>query len=171
MSAEGDDDDSHSIESLRLGLEDARRTHDQQLEAFNDIGEKAWRIVRLNGIVATIYVAVIANTFRNTLSFTLISFTLISSGLALLLISALVSLSGQREQSVIVGNSPEAFSKLREHEPNERVYLKETLKGYEHWIQKTSEQTDSNGKAVRTAKYCCIAGVSFIMLGTIIAVA
>jgi len=48
--------DRHT-ETYQHAVEDARITHANQLEAYNDVNERAWRIVRLNGLVATIFVA------------------------------------------------------------------------------------------------------------------
>lgn len=70
----------YDIETYRHAIEEARRTLDQQLEAFNDVADKAWRIVKLNGIIATIYVAAVANALDD-LTFTLIQTIFIGFGL------------------------------------------------------------------------------------------
>ena len=80
---------AYDIETYRHAIEEARRTLDQQLDAFNDVNDKAWRIVQLNGIIATIYIAAVANAL-NDLTFTRLPSALIAIGLVMMGISGFV---------------------------------------------------------------------------------
>lgn len=165
MSDEGPE---YDIETYRHALKDARRTHDQQLQAFNDIGEKAWRIVRLNGIIATVYIAAVANALQ-ILTFSPLSAGLIIVGVGCLAVSALIAVIGQSEQSVFIGQSPDTLAQVREHDPQEIVYLYETLDTYESCIRQAHRRTEKNGKAVNVSKIIMLSGVGFITVGSLIA--
>ncbi|WP_226006037.1 hypothetical protein [Natrinema salinisoli] len=160
---------AYDIETYRHALEEARRTLDQQLEAFNDVTDKAWRIVQMNGIIATVYTAAVANALPE-LSFTYLSGIPIGLGLILLGVSVYLATEGQEAQTVTIGQSSDAFESLRATDPPEIAYLYETLKDYETWIDQVNEKTTTNGDTVNTAKRALIVGVVFIVIGTLLAV-
>lgn len=158
---------AYDIETYRRALEEARRTWDQQLDAFNDVAEKAWRVVRLNGLVATVYIAAIANAPPN-ISISTSTGLIIGSGLFLLAISTYLAVNGQQAQRVSVGQGTEAFTAVRKHDPAEIVYLYETLKDYEDGIEGVAEKTEQNGDTVNQAKFVFLIGVGFITAGTLL---
>lgn len=160
---------AYDIETYQHAIEEARRTLDQQLEAFNDVNEKAWRIVRLNGIIATVYIAAIANALDG-LRFTATPTVLITLGLLLLGISVYLATEGQEAQKVMIGQSDEAFESLRKNDPSEIAYLYKTLEDYEDWISTVHEKTERNGKTVNTAKRISLIGVIFLLCGTLSAI-
>ncbi|WP_147298772.1 MULTISPECIES: hypothetical protein [unclassified Haloferax] len=165
---ESNDQPTYDIETYRHAIEDARRTHDQQLDAYNDIGEKAWRIVRLNGLVATIYVAAVANAFSGV-TFPRCALLSVVLGFVSLLASTLFAMYGQQQRTVSVGQSPESFEMVRKHDPDEITYLYETLNGYEQWITDVRKKTSANGSAVNVAKSLFLTGVGLITIGTLLA--
>lgn len=160
---------AYDIATYRHALEEARRTLDQQLEAFNDIADKAWRIVQLNGIIATVYVAAVANALDD-LTYTWMSVILVALGLVLMGISVYLAAEGQQAQTVTIGQSSDAFASIREHDPDEITYLYKTLADYEEWIDQVHEKTEANGDTVNSAKRLLIIGVVFITGGTIVAI-
>lgn len=162
------EDPQYDIEAYRQAIVDARRTLDQQLTAFNDIGEKAWRLVRLNGLIATVYVAAVANTFED-LAFTPITMTIIGFGGVFLGISTLLAMIGQREHSVPIGQSPDSLRSLRETDPTEIAYLYKTIESYEQWIDIVNKRTSSNARAVNWSKYVLLCGIMLIIAGTLLA--
>jgi hypothetical protein len=165
---EDEPEPDYDIESYRHALEEARRTLDQQLDAFNDVNEKAWRIVQLNGLIATVYVSAVANAMEG-LTFSIRPIILIISGLTMMAASVFLAASGQEAKTVTIGQGPEAFESLRDNDPSEIAYLYETLKDYESWIDQVSGKTEKNGETVNIAKWLSILGVVFISGGTVFA--
>lgn len=164
-----DPDPAYDLETYRHALEEARRTWDQELDAFNDVAEKSWRLVRLNGIVATIYIAAVANA-PSSLVIGAYAGILIGAGLLLLGISTYLVLDGQQAQEVPVGQSTETFEGVRKHDPDEIVYLIETLKSHEKGIEQVTEGTEQNAVSVNRAKLFFLIGVGLLTTGTLIAV-
>ena len=160
---------AYDIETYRHAIEEARRTLDQQLNAFNDVGEKAWRIVQLNGIVATIYISAIANAL-GSLQFTTLATGFIGGGLCALGLSAYLVVNGQDAQVVFIGQSTHSFAQVRKYDPPEIAYLYKTLESYECWIESVGEKTEQNGTAVNNGKYAFLIGVALITIGTVLAV-
>jgi len=165
---EEDPEPSYDIESYRHALEEAQRTLDQQLEAFNDINEKAWRIVRLNGLIATVYVAAMVNALEG-LTFSIHSMILIISGLSTMAASVFLAASGQEAKTVTIGQGPDAFESLRDNDPSEITYLYKTIEDYESWIDQVNRKTKKNGATVNLAKWLSIISVVFITGGTVLA--
>ena len=129
-----DPDSTYDLETYRHALEEARRTWNQELAAFNDIAEKSWRLVRINGIVVTIYIAAMANALSN-LVIGVRAGVIIGAGLLSLGISTYLALNGQQAEEVPVGQSTESFERVRKHDPEEIVYFVETLKSHEKGIE------------------------------------
>ncbi|WP_254810729.1 hypothetical protein [Natronosalvus amylolyticus] len=164
-----DTDTAYDIETYRHALQEAGRTLDQQLEAFNDVADKAWRIVQLNGIIGTVYIAAVANALPS-LSITYLSGGFIAVGLICFGISVYLATEGQEAQTVVIGQSSDSFRSIRSTDPSEIEYLYKTLEDYEGWIDRVNVKTEINGDTVNKAKRALIAGVVFIILGTLIAV-
>lgn len=160
---------AYDIETYRHALEEARRTLNQQLEAFNDVAEKAWRIVQLNGIIATIYIAAVANAL-NDLRFTLLPTIIVGAGLVLMGISVYLATEGQEASRVTIGQDSDAFESVRENDPDEIVYLYKTLEDYETWIAEVHRKTKSNGETVNKSKRLLIVSVVLLTIGTVLAI-
>lgn len=159
----------YDIETYRHALTEARRTLDQQLNAFNDVNGKAWRIIQLNGIIATVYIAAVANALDG-LDFTPIPASILILGLVLMGLSAYFAATGQDVEKITIGQGSDAFESVRENDPSEIAYLYKTLEDYEQWIKEANTKTDQNGEVVNRAKWLLIGGVVLITAGTVIAI-
>lgn len=166
--AEEDEGPEYEIETYRHALDEARRTLDQQLEAFNDVNEKAWRIVQLNGLIATVYVAAVANALDG-LTFSMYSILFVSVGLVIMGFSVFLAAEGQEATKVTIGQSTDAFESLRSTDPSEIAYLYKTLQDYESWIAQVNKKTEINAETINWAKRLSIIGVVFIVGGTVLA--
>lgn len=155
---------SSEIEALRLGLEDAKRTHNEALVAFSEVSEKAWRIVQLNGIVATIFASAVVSS-PDSLSFTLIPILSLFIGFILIGLSTWEATAGQEATKLNLGQSSDALASLRDHRPAESKYIEETLKSYESWIDECIQKTEKNGRIVNRAKSESLGGIALITLG------
>ena len=164
---ENESEIEYDIETYRSAIEEARRTLDQQLQAFNDITNKAWRIVQLNGIVATIYVSAVVNA-ADILTFTLPAIILIGTGLILMSGSVLLAAEGQEAKKTTIGQGSDAFESVRKNDPKEIAYLYKTLEDYESWIDEVNSKTERNGSRVNCSKRLLILGVVFITIGTLV---
>ncbi|WP_125920003.1 hypothetical protein [Haloparvum sedimenti] len=154
-------------ESYKRALEDARLTHANQLEAYNDVNERAWRVVKLNGIISTILIAAITNSqnFIPTEGSLLLIFAI---GGLLIIASTVLAMIGQRAKYVSLGPEPEFYQRVRELNSPEIEYLIGTLRGYEGWIEDIGEKTENNSTKVSCAMYLSLLGVGIILVGTII---
>lgn len=164
-----DSEPEYDIESYRHAITEARRTLDQQLKAFNDVNGKAWRIVQLNGIIASVYIAAVANALDG-LNFTPLPALILILGLVLLGLSAYFAATGQNVEKITIGQGSDAFESVRKNDPSEIAYLYKTLEDYEQWIVEANAKTDQNGKVVNRAKWLLIGGVVLITAGTVIAI-
>lgn len=163
-----DSDPAYDIETYRHAIQEARRTLDQQLKAFNDVNGKAWRIVQLNGIIATIYISAVANALGD-LQLTLIPTGLLSLGLISMACSAYLAANGQDVRKVTIGQGTDAFESIRQTDPSEIEYLYKTLEDYEDWIEEVNRKSEQNGEIVNKSKWLLIGGVILITAGTILA--
>ncbi len=139
-----DTEPAYDLDAYRHALDEARRTIDQQLEAFNDVADKAWRIVQLNGIIATVYIAAAANALPE-LSITSPNDGIIVVGLTCLGMSVYLAAEGQEAQTVVIGQSSDEFESVRSSDPSEIAYLYNTLADYETWIDQVHTKTEYNG--------------------------
>lgn len=160
---------TYDVETYRHALQEARRTLDHQLKAFNDVNDKAWRIVQFNGIIATVYIAAVANAI-GSLTLEPIPVGVIVAGLVSIGASAFLAAEGQKATKVTIGQSTDAFESLRENDPSEIAYLYKTLEDYEDWIDEVNEKTESNGSMINTAKWLMIIGVVLITSGTVLVI-
>lgn len=157
------------FETYRHAITEARRTLDQQLKAFNDVNGKAWRIVQLNGIIATVYIAAVANALDG-LNFTPLPASILILGLVLMGLSAYFAATGQDVEKITIGQGSDAFKSVRENDPSEIAYLYKTLEDYEQWIEEANTKTDQNGEVINRAKWLLLGGVVLITAGTVIAI-
>jgi len=162
----GETEPAYDVETYRHAIEEARRTLDQQLQAFNDVADKGWRIVQLNGIIATIYASAVVNSL-SALNFSTKSLLSIFIGFFLMAVSIFLVISEQESHKIMIGQGTEAFRSMRENDPEEIVYLYETIKSYEKWIDDVGKKTKYNGRIIEAAKISLTVGVGFILTGTI----
>lgn len=162
-------DSNHDIETYRHAIEEARRTLDQQLQAFNDVADKGWRIVQLNGIIATVYASAVVNAL-NILDFSILTVGSILFGFLLMGISIFIVVSEQEGSKISIGQSPEAFESMRKNDPEEFEYLREVIKEYESSIKSVGEKTEYNSRIVTGAKILLTAGVGFLVSGTLLSI-
>lgn len=166
---EDEPEPAYDIETYRHALQEARHTLDQQLQAFNDVNDKAWRIVQLNGIIATVYIAAVANAL-NSLAVDWMSAGVVTLGLIAMAVSVFLATEGQEATTVAIGQSSDAFRSLRKTDPDEITYLYTTLEDYESWIDEVNRKTEQNGETVNTAKRLLLIGVVLIISGTVLAI-
>lgn len=162
-------DSGYDLETYRHAIEEARRSWDQLLAAYNDVAQKSWRIVRLNGIVATIYIAAIANALPN-LEVRILTVGIIGAGLVSLAVSTYLAVIVQQTEDVSVGQGPEALERVREYDPDEITYLYETLRMYKEKIGEVANQTKQNGSTVNRAMSLSLIGVGLLTIGTLLAI-
>jgi type IV secretory pathway TrbF-like protein len=161
--------DDYDIETYRHALQEARRSWDQHLDAYNDVAEKSWRIVRLNGIVVTIYIAAVASGLSRFES-GIIGTTLFAAGLLSLAISTYLAARNQETEEVLLGQGPDAFERVRKYKPPEVVYLHATLEAHEDGIEQVAETTKENAVPVNRANLLSLIGIGLLTVGTLVAV-
>lgn len=172
-SSETESAPGYDIETYRTALEEARRTFDHQLQAYNDVSEKAWRIFRLNTIGVSIYLALVANVLINQnspidLTATNEAIGVSVLGLLMLAVSTYLVLNGQQAVKLYVGLGTDSFESVRKKDPSEIAYLYKTLQAYETAIEQAEKKTNTNGTTVNWAKGLSMVGITFLFLGAVL---
>jgi len=150
----------YNVETFRHAIEDARRTHEYQIEAYDDIDEKSWRVLRFNGVVATVAVAGAVNLSPPFSTFVWV-FAL--GGLGCLVYSTYLALDGQPENEITVGPSGDDFQTVVEKNPQEPVYLSWMVQNYADYTEEGVEKVEKNAEAVDRAKVFTIIGVGVLL--------
>ena len=112
--------EEYNTESFRHALEEARRTFDHQITAYEDADEKSWRVLRFNGLVATVAVAGAVNAPPPFSGWELGTFVF---GVLLLGISTVLVFRGLPHNEVGLGASREFFDRVEEKNPKKCIYI------------------------------------------------
>ncbi|MFC7079968.1 hypothetical protein [Halorussus caseinilyticus] len=145
-------------DALERAHSDAQLVLEQTLQTFSDLSDTAFRLVRLNGLVLTILVAVSSNV-RNLRTYV----NVLSVGAVLLFIgSAFFATLSYTRQTVDGGVSTDAFDKLTEYKLREDEYLNWVLTlGYPKWIENGVEKSDEKEQWI---EYSLLAFLGAIMM-------
>ena len=157
--------DDYHVDTFKQALEDARRTHDQQLEAYNDIDEKGWRVLRFNGIVATVAMAGAVSIENNP---SVCAVVLFLGGIGLLSWSTYRIMYKQPIKEVTLGPSTEDLENIMSKNPKEGVYLEWMTKRYAEWSDIVTVAVEENSANVDLAKLLSVLGTAFMLGGGIL---
>lgn len=163
----GEEDNGIDVDSYQHAIDDAQRTLNQQLVAFNDISEKSWRIVRFNLLISTLFIGIFTNISKSS-SFQRINIILILFGSIGFILSTIIAIIGQTGKSVSIGINTKSFKSVRENDPREIVYLYMALEEYEKAIESTHKKTMQNRKCIQISKWLTLAGATFLSIGIVL---
>lgn len=154
-------------DALERGHSDAQLVLERTLETFSDLSDEAFRLIRLNGLVVTILVAVASNV-RELRSFV----NILSVGAVLLFIGSIFfAIVSYTIQTVDSGVSTEAFNKLTEYKLREDEYLNWVLTlGYPKWIDSGVERRDKKEEWVEYSLIAFSAGITMLLGGMLLSI-
>lgn len=152
--------EEYNLETFRQAIEDVRRTHAYQIEAYDDIDEKSWRILQFDGVVATVATAGIVNLQP---PFPWYVWSLSLGGFAGLAISTYLALDGQPENRITVGPGTNDFQKVNSMNPEEAVYLSWMVRNYTKYFEEGVEKVERNAEAIDRAKVFSIISVGLLL--------
>jgi len=154
--------DDYNVNTFREALEDARRTHDQQLQAYNDVNDRNWRVLRFNGIIATVSVAAAASVSSDIE---------IQTAIVLLTGTLFLSYSSYRliyktpVTKVTLGPSKGDLKTVSDKNPPESVYLDWMVGLYSEWTESVKAATKKNSDNIELAKLLSVVGTALLIGG------
>lgn len=157
--------DEYEVGTFRQAMEDARRTHDEQLQAYSDIDDRNWRVLQFNGLIATIAIAGAVNVGENISPAAISLFFL---GIALLTYSTYRLLHKTPVTEVTLGPSDNDLGKISEKNPAEGVYLDWMIGLYSEWTKSVENATRENSANVDLAKLLSVVGTGLMISGGLI---
>jgi hypothetical protein len=165
---EGDSEEPETFtEARRHALEDARRVLDHELTSLNDITQKSWRIVQFNGLVATVFAALVP--IQAGLSqLTLIPGLVLSVAALLLGHSTYTAFQTQERESVRTGPETDMYRALSDHKYEEDEYLSHALRIHADGIDAIQPTTEDKSEDVDKALLTSILGVIILVAGALL---
>lgn len=155
-----------STEARHHALEDARRVLDHELQSLNDVTQKSWRIVQFNGLVATVFAALVPiQSGLNQL--TLIPGLILTTAALVLGYSTYTAFQTQERESVRTGPETEMYRAVSNHDYEEDEYLSHALRIHADDIDAMQPTTEDKSKDVDRALLTSILGVILLVVGTL----
>lgn len=156
--------EDYNEETFYRMLEDARRTHREQLQAYNDVDDKRWRVLQFNGIIATVAMAGVVNLSEGIPVLVLV---LIGVGALCLGVSTYYLLKGSPNQTAILGPSREKMTEIADMNPSPPVYCHWMTKQYLNWANTMEMRVNENSSIIDCAKYLSMSGVGCMISGAL----
>lgn len=164
---ESEEETDTSTEARRHALEDARRVLDHELQSLNDITQKSWRIVQFNGLVATVFAALVPiQSGLNQL--TLIPGLILAAAALVLGYSTYTAFQTQERERVRTGPETDMYRAVSDHKYEEDEYLSHALRIHAEDIDAMQPTTEDKSEDVDRALLTSILGVILLMAGTLL---
>lgn len=156
-----------STEARRYALQDARRVLDHELQSLNDVTQKSWRIVQFNGLVATVFAALVP--IQSGLSqLTPIPGLVLATAALFLGHSTYTAFQTQERESVRTGPETDMYRALSNHNYEEDEYLSHALRIHADDIDAIQPTTKDKSEDVDKALLTSILGVILLVAGTLL---
>jgi len=163
---ESEETDS-STEARHHALEDARRVLDHELQSLNDVTQKSWRIVQFNGLVATVFAALVPiQSGLNQL--TLIPGLALAAAAVVLGYSTYTAFQTQERERVRTGPETDMYRTVSNHDYEEDDYLSHALRIHADDIDAMQPTTEDKSEDVDSALLTSILGVILLVTGTLL---
>lgn len=155
-----------STEARHHALEDARRVLDHELQSLNDVTRKSWRIVQFNGLVATVFAALVPiQSGLNEL--TLIPGLILTAAALVLGYSTYTAFQTQERERVRTGPETDMYRAVSDHDYEEDEYLSHALRIHADDIDAMQPTTENKSEDVDRALLTSILGVILLVVGTL----
>ncbi|USZ68219.1 hypothetical protein NGM10_00400 [Halorussus salilacus] len=157
---------SLDTDALAHARADAQVVLEQTIQTFTDLSDKAFRLVRLNGLVVTIVIAISSQietkAYVNVASL---------ASILLFICSALFAIIGYRIRTIDGGISTDAFQKLTSYKLREKEYLNWVLTlGYPKWIADGVQKTNRKERWIGYSLLAFLGGMAMLLAGTFLAI-
>lgn len=167
---ESSSDDTKSdtpTEARHHALEDARRVLDHELQSLNDVTQKAWRVVQFNGLVATVFAALVP-TRSGLTQLGPISGLLLVGAVIALGYSTYTAYRTQERESVNTGPETDMYRAVADHSYEEDDYLSHSLKIHANCLDSLHPSTEEKSEDVDEALLTSVLGVILLVVGTLL---
>jgi hypothetical protein len=164
---EESDESDTSTEARRHALEDARRVLDHELQSLNDVTQKSWRIVQFNGLVATVFAALVPIQSGFNQLTPIPGLVLAAAGLVLGY-STYTAFQTQERERVRTGPETDMYRALSDHDYKEDEYLSHALRIHANDIDAMQPTTEDKSEDVDKALLTSILGVILLVAGTLL---
>ena len=143
---------------------DAQFVLKQSLETFSGLSDKAFRLIRMTGLVSTVLVAAASQV--NVANY---SNTLTVGSVLLFTSSVFFAVLGYMTETVDSGVSVEVFHTLATYRLREGEYLHWILTmGYPEWIEDGIQKSDRKERWIRYSLVAFLAGLSMLVSGMLL---
>lgn len=164
---ESEKEQDTSTEARHHALEDARRVLDHELKSLNDVTQKSWRVVQFNGLVATVFTALVPiQSGINQL--TLTSGLVLGTAALVLGYSTYTAFQTQERERVPTGPETDMYRALANHDYEKDEYISHALRIYAEDIDTMQPKTEDKAEDVDRALLTSIFGVILLIAGTLL---
>lgn len=145
---------------------DAQFVLQRTLETFSELSDKAFRLIRMNGLVITVLIAAASQvnvpTYTNTLTV---------GSVILFIGSVFFAVLAYMTQTVDGGVNVGAFRKLATYRLKEVEYLHWILtNGYPEWIENGVEKGNRKERWIRSSLIAFLAGFTMLISGMLLTI-
>ncbi len=154
-------------EARRHAIEDARRVLDHELQSLNDVTQKSWRIVQFNGLVATVFAAIVPIQ-SGLKQLTLIPGLVLAAAAVGLGYSTYTAFQTQERERVRTGPETDMYRTVSSHDYEEDEYLSHALRIHADDIDAMQPTTEEKSEDVDRALFTSIVGVMLLVTGTLL---
>lgn len=154
-------------EARQHALEDARRVLDHEFQSLNDITQKAWRVVQFNGLVATVFAALVP-TRSGLTQIGPISGVFLVGAIIALGYSTYTAYRTQERESVNTGPETKMYRAVANYSYDEDDYLSHSLKIHASCLDSLQPSTEEKSEDVDKALLTSILGVILLVVGSLL---
>jgi hypothetical protein len=165
---EGSDDPPDPIEARIHALEDARQSLKHSFSSLNDYRRRGWRVMKFNGIVATVFIALLP-TQKDVFSIHPHALLVLGIGLFLLVISTAIGYYVQKAEDVGIGPKHETYQKISDWNYGEDQYLRWSLEKHAESINILIDVNNAKNTQLKFGIFTSVMGVGFLITGSIYA--
>jgi hypothetical protein len=155
-----------STQARAHALEDARRVVDLELQSVNDLTRKAWRVVRFNGLVATVFAALVP-TQSGLDQLDQFSGGFFAAAIIALGFSTYIAYRTQKREKVKTGPESGLYRALANHEYDEDDYLSRSLEIHADCLDSLNPTTEEKSENLDDAIITSVLGVILLLAGTL----
>lgn len=159
--------DRDDLETLRTVQQDINQTLERHLQALPAISNKALQIIRLNGIILTILLAVSSQVENIEIYLNLLT----GIGLVSLGLSTIVALVGYRSVEATIGLGANDIEFILRTKMKEEEYLKRSISDTARWVEQAERKNAKMSRIVKCSLRIFVFGLLLTVIGTAGAIA
>lgn len=164
-----DEQSEYDVESLRVTRDEAREALDHQIEALNDLDDKAAQTLRLNvlllGVVLTVASVLVSSKTTPTIG--RMANGPVVAGVAVSAVSMVMSIWVYTSRSYRVGTGPSDLHASLSEKPPEEELLTALLYNYATWMERNSRSNKRDGAALFVSHLCLLLAMGYYASGVV----